>query len=174
MNRNKVIFGGAIAIIAILSVGMVMAVSDTNKTATKLTIKAKSPIHEGDKIKIRLADANNTPISKQNVSVKIEDADKKPTWYSVVTNKNGVAKLKLDKGPGNYKIKCKFKGNDKYNGTYESKKITIEEIVEETEEEDPGAFYSEQAQDTIYSGEVQEGPDGNWYMHVGDNEWIRI
>ena len=171
MNRNRLVFAGLLILIAVLSVGMVMAVSDTNKTATKLTIKAKSPIHEGDKIKIKLTDVNNTPISNQTVKVTITDKEKNSYKYSVVTNKKGVAKLKLDKGEGKYKIKCKFRGNDKYNATQKTKKITVEE---EESDDDPGAFYSEQAGRVIYTGEVQEGPDGNWYQHVGYNEWVQV
>ena len=50
MNRSKLIFAGLILIVSILSVGMVMGVSDSNKTDTKLKIKVKSPVHEGDKV----------------------------------------------------------------------------------------------------------------------------
>ncbi|WP_462315342.1 hypothetical protein [Methanobrevibacter sp.] len=175
MNKKRIIFGGAIAIIAILSVGMVMAVSDTNKTATKISINAKSPVHEGDKIKIKLTDVNNTPIPKQTVHVRITDEDNTAYWSSVKTSKKGVAYLDLDKVPGEYNVKCKFKGNDKYNSSFKIEKITVEGYEEEIEDnDDSGAYYSEQAGDVIYTGEVHEGPDGNWYMHVGDNEWIRI
>lgn len=175
MNRNRLIFGGVIAVIAILSVGMVMAVPDTNKTATKLTIKAKSPVHEGDKITIKLTDAKKSPISNKTVKVKILDGANNPTWYSVVTNAKGVAKLKLDKEPGDYKVKCKFWGDKKYNESHVSQKITIEKIEEEpVEEDDSGSFYSGQAEDIIYTGEIHEGPDGNFYMHIGNNEWVQI
>ena len=152
MKRRKLIFAGLILIVAILSVGMVMGVSDSNKTDTKLKIKVKSPVYEGDKVKITLIDVNNTTIANKTIKITLKDEDNEKYTYSIVTNKKGVAKLKLDKGPGEYKIKCKFKGDDKYNG----------------------AFYSGQAGRTIYTGEVQEGPDGNWYQHVGYNEWVRI
>lgn len=171
MNRSKLIFAGLILIVSILSVGMVMGVSDSNKTDTKLKIKVKSPFHEGDKVKITLTDLNNTTIANKTIKITLKDEDNEKYTYSIVTNKKGVAKLKLDKGPGEYKIKCKFKGDDKYNPCNKTKKITIEE---EESDYDEGAFYSGQAGRTIYTGEVQEGPDGNWYQHVGYNEWVRI
>ena len=182
MKRSKLIFAGLILIVAILSVGMVMGVSDSNKTDTKLKIKVKSPVYEGkikvkspvyegDKVKITLIDVNNTTIANKTIKITLKDEDNEKYTYSIVTNKKGVAKLKLDKGPGEYKIKCKFKGDDKYNPCNKTKKITIEE---EESDYDEGAFYSGQAGRTIYTGEVQEGPDGNWYQHVGYNEWVRI
>lgn len=168
MNRKRLIIVGLIVLVAILSVGMAMGVSDSKKAATKLKIKAKSPLHEGDKIKIVLKDANKTPIAKQKVKVTITDKYKNTYKYTVTTNKKGVAKLKINLGEGKYKVKCKYKGNAKYNATKKTKKITVEEDY------DSGAFYSEQAGREIYTGEIQEGPDGNWYQHVGGNEWVRI
>jgi hypothetical protein len=169
MDNNKLIFGGVIVLAAILSIGMVMGVSDSKKIDTKIKIKTKSPIHEGDKVKIKLTDDKNNPISNQTVKVTVKDEDDNSYKYSVVTNKNGVGKLKLDKGAGEYKVKCKFKGNDQYNATSKSKTITIED-----ESEDSGSFYSGQAEREIYTGEIHEGPDGNFYQHVGDNEWVQI
>ena len=129
MKRSKLILAGLILIVAILSVGMVMGVSDSNKTDTKLKIKVKSPVYEGDKVKITLIDVNNTTIANKTIKITLKDEDNEKYTYSIVTNKKGVAKL---------------------------------------------AFYSGQAGRTIYTGEVQEGPDGNWYQHVGYNEWVRI
>ena len=171
MNRSKLIFAGLILIVSILSVGMVMGVSDSNKTDTKLKIKVKSPVHEGDKVKITLTDLNNTTIANKTIKITLKDEDNEKYTYSIVTNKKGVAKLELDRGAGEYKIKCKFKGDDKYNSCNKTRKITIEA---EESDYDEGAFYSEQAGRTIYYGEIQEGPDGNWYQHVGDNEWVRV
>ena len=39
---------------------------------------------------------------------------------------------------------------------------------------DDGAFYSEQAGRTIYTGEVQLGPDDHYWKHLGNNEWVMI
>ena len=65
MKRSKLILAGLILIVAILSVGMVMGVSDSNKTDTKLKIKVKSPVYEGDKVKITLIDVNNATRPKR-------------------------------------------------------------------------------------------------------------
>ena len=38
---------------------------------------------------------------------------------------------------------------------------------------DKGAFYSQQAGKTIYTGEVQLAPDGHYWKHMGNNEWVK-
>lgn len=176
MDKSRLVFGGLIVVIAIISVGMVMGVSDTSKTDTKLKIKASSPIHEGDKIKIKLMDANNTTISNKTVNVTLKDENNESYNYSVTTNDKGVAKLKLDKGAGEYEVICNFTGDDKYNPCNKTIKITIEEEVVEEEEsyEDSGAFYSAQEGRVIYTGEIHDAPDGNRYEHLGNNEWVMV
>ncbi|MBE6502452.1 MAG: hypothetical protein E7Z79_08445 [Methanobrevibacter thaueri] len=172
MNRSKLFFAGLLLMIAILSVGMVMGVSDSKKADTKLKIKVSSPVHDGDKIKIKLVDSKNKPISKKKVKVSVKDEYGNADYYTLTTNSYGNAKLKLDNGEGAFKVKCKFTGDAKYKPAKKTKWVTVE--AEEGSDYDEGAYYSQQAGRTIYSGEVQEGPDGNWYMHVGDNEWVRI
>ena len=39
---------------------------------------------------------------------------------------------------------------------------------------DAGAFYSKQEGRIIRTGEIHEGPDGNKYEHLGNNEWKQI
>lgn len=176
MDKNKLVFGGLVAIIAIISVGMVMGVSDTNKTETKLKVKASSPFHEGDSIKIKLMDANNTPISNKTVNVTVTDNNNDSSNFSVMTNDKGVGKLKLDKDAGEYEVKCNFTGDDKYNPCNKTINLTIEEeeVVEEESSEDSGAFYSAQEGRVIYTGEIHDAPDGNRYEHVGNNEWVMV
>lgn len=169
MNKNKLMIGALIVLIAVLSVGMVMGVSDS-KVNTKLKIKADSPIHEGDIIKVKLTDVKNNPIANKTINITITDEDNDSSNYTVVTSTYGNGKLKVDKGAGEYKVKCKFAGDNKYKASKKTKEIT----VEEEEDNDDGAFYSEQAGRVIYTGEVQEGPDGNWYQHVGYNEWVQV
>ena len=94
MKRSKLILAGLILIVAILSVGMVMGVSDSNKTDTKLKIKVKSPVYEGDKVKITLIDVNNTTIANKTIKITLKDEDNEKYTYSIVTNKKGVAKLR--------------------------------------------------------------------------------
>ena len=176
MEKNKLLIIGLIVVIAILAVGIFMAFSDNAKMDTKLKIKAETPIHEGDTIKVKLTDLNNTPIANQTVNITITDKDNTSSYYSVVTNAKGVGKLKLEKGVGKYKINCTYGGNENYTGNTIIKKIKIEEeVVEEAQ----SSSYSS-SDDYVYSpqhgryvkssGEWRSDQSGNdVYTYQGDD-----
>ena len=60
------------------------------------------------------------------------------------------------------------------NGTVTAKSITRAQHSAASANYDSGAFYSEQAGRTIYTGEVQLAPDDHHWKHLGNNEWVRI
>lgn len=148
MDKNKIVIIGVIVVIVILTIGILMAFSNNEKMDTKLKIKVEKPVHEGDSIKVKLTDLNNTPIANQTVNITITDKDNTSSYYSVVTNSKGVGKLKLEKGVGKYKINCTYGGNENYTGNSTAKKIKIEkEVVESTSSSssyDDGYTYSKQ------------------------------
>ena len=178
MDRNKLIIAGLIVVIVILAIGVFMAMPGTAKENTKLTVKAESPIHEGDTINIKLTDGNNTPIANQTVNVTITDKNNASSYYSVVTNAKGVGKLKLDKSEGKYSINCTYGGNENYTGNSTVKKIKIEKEVAETSSSsssgssgDDGYTYSPQAGKSIKnSGQWDTDSNGNSiYSYKGDD-----
>ena len=126
MDRNYLIITGLIVVIVILVIGLFMVMPGVSKENTQLTVSAESPVHEGDAIKIKLTDGNNTPIANQTINVTITDKDNASSYYSVVTNDKGVGKLKIDKSEGTYSVHCVYAGNDKYNGNDTTEKITVE------------------------------------------------
>ena len=179
MEKNKIIILVLIAIIAALLVGIVAMMPNITKQDTKLQFEGNSTLTQGDSIKIKLTDSNGTVIANQTVNVTITDKDNSSDYHSVVTNDKGIATLKLDKTPGNYKISINYNGNDKYEGCNASKNVNVEEKVVEAQPAstsssssnyDPGAFYSAQAGRVIYTGEVIDSP-GGLYRHLGNNEW---
>ena len=133
MDKNKIIIIALIAIIAALLVGMVAMMPNTNKEDTKLTFKSNDTLTEGDSLKIMLTDVNGTTISNQTVNVTITDKDKSNSYYSVLTNENGIGTLKLDKSAGEYEVTISYGGNDGFNGCNATKKVTIKEEVVEAE-----------------------------------------
>ena len=134
MDRNYLIIIGLIAVIVILVIGLFMVMPGVSKENTQLTVSAESPVHEGDAMKIKLTDGNNTPIANQTVKVTMTDKDNASSEYSVVTNEKGVGKLKIDKIEGEYSVHCVYAGNDKYNGNDTSEKITVEKEPVKTEQ----------------------------------------
>ena len=169
MDKNKIILIAIIAVIAVLAIGVFMGMSNTSKMDTKLTIKADSPIYEGDSIKIMLTDLNNTPIANQTVNVTITDKDNSSAYYSVVTNAKGVGKLKLDKDKGKYSINCTYSGNENYTGNSTVKKIKIQEEVVETQT----SSSSSSGSDSGYTYSAQKGGyvknSGQWESDSSGN-----
>ena len=132
MDKNKIIILALIAIIAALLVGFVAMMPNTNKEDTKLTFEGNSTIADGDSIKIKLTDDNGTGLANKEVSMAITDENNTSNQHSVITDKNGVGTLKIDKNAGNYTITANYSGDENYTGCNATKKITVEEeVVEE-------------------------------------------
>ncbi|MBE6508098.1 MAG: hypothetical protein E7Z77_01660 [Methanobrevibacter sp.] len=179
MDRNMIMIVALIAVIAALLVGIFAMMPNMTKQDTKLTFESNATLTEGDSIKIKLTDANGTAIANQTVNVTVTDKNNTCDYHSVVTDGDGVGKLKLDKDSGEYAVTISYGGNDKYNGCNASEKITVKEEVVEAQPAststtsssyDSGAFYSPQAGRVIYTGEVLDSP-GGLHRHLGNNVW---
>lgn len=180
MENNKIIILALIVVIAALLIGIVAVMPNFNKADTTLTFKSKATITEGDSIKILLSDANGVTLANQNVNVTVTDKDKASDYHSVVTDENGVGKLKLDKSPGKYIVTITYDGNDHYKGCNASKKITVEEKEEvaesETSSSQPSAYAYKSDGTPMYSqAEVDQYMLNKYGMvnyHVGSNGYI--
>ena len=132
MDKNKIIILVLIAIIAALLVGLVAMMPNLNKHDTKLAFEGNSTIANGDSIKIKLTDDNGTKLANKEVNIAITDENSTSDYHSVVTDKNGVGTLKIDKSAGDYTLTAKYDGDENYTGCNATKKITVEEeVVEE-------------------------------------------
>ena len=135
MEKNKIIIIALIVVIVALLVGIAATtMPSVDKKDTNVTYKGKSKITEGDTINLKLTDVNGTPLANQTVNVTITDKDKSSSYYSVVTNAKGIAKLKSDKSAGDYTVFISYGGNESYNACNFTKKIVIEEEVVEAME----------------------------------------
>lgn len=179
MENNKIIIIALIAIIAILIVGIVVAMMPNfNKTDTNLDFKSKSKLEEGSYLKIKLTDLNGNPIAGQDVNVTITDKNDASDYHSVVTNSEGIGKLKMEKGHGKYEVTITYGGNDQYNGCNATKKITIKEKEEEasTESSGPSAIAYKSDGTPMYSQSEVDSYMLNKYgmvdYHIGSNGYI--
>lgn len=169
-----------IAVIAILLIGFATVLPGFGKEKSNVTIKSNDTISQGDSIEIELTAVNGTPINNETVNVTLTaENGTEEINVEVVTDEKGVAEVKIDdkQETGNYTVECTFEGNDNYTENNVTQEIEIvEEAVENntSEDIDHGAFYSEQAGRTIYTGEIHEGPDGHRYRHLGHNEWEMV
>ena len=180
MENNKIIIIALIVVIAILLVGIVAMLPNFNKEDTILKFTSKSKLDEGSSLKIKLTDVNGAAIADQTVNITITDKDDASDYHSVVTDSNGVGKLKLEKGPGKYQVTITYAGNDKFNGCNATKKITIKEAEAEAEssvESSAPAAYAYKSDGTpMYSQAEVDNYMLNKYgmvdYHVGSNGYI--
>ena len=110
-----------------------MAIPNFTKTNSQIEIMGNNTINEGDNLQIKLTDANGTALANQTVNITITDKDKTSDYHSVITNDEGIGELKLEKDAGEYDISVTYSGNDAYNGSNATKKVTIKEKVAEAE-----------------------------------------
>ena len=171
-----------IAVVAVLIIGLAVVMPGFGKEKANVTIKSNDTVSQGESIKIELKDVNGTPIENETVNVTLTDENgTEDVNVEVVTDDEGVAEVEVedDQETGNYTVECTFEGNDEFTEDTATEEIEIVEDdvddVEDTSEDiDYGAFYSEQQGRVIYTGEINEGPDGHRYRHLGYNEWEMV
>ena len=133
MDKNWIIIIALLLVIIALLAGLVFMMSNNGNAESKLTISCNSTVEIGDSIEFKLTDANGNPISNENISITITNAENTDSYYSVATDENGIGVLKLDKSPGKYDVNAIFNGNGKYAKSSDSKTITIEEEASASE-----------------------------------------
>ena len=94
MDNNKII-QVLVAIVIVLLVALVAIIPYANKQNTNLTFENGQELNEGDSIQIKLTDANGKALGNQTVNVIITDSNKASSYYSVVTNDNGIGTLRV-------------------------------------------------------------------------------
>lgn len=178
-NRNAIIIGAIIIVMAIAVSVMVMG-HDVQKE-TRVEIISGSALHEGDNVTVKLTDEDEKPVAGETVKITVANSNGWTKTMELKTDSNGTATFEItDTEPGNYTIECSYSGNDYYEGSNITMSVTIQENEVQTDSKvqqttttknDPGAFYSLQGDRVIYTGEVHDAPDGNRYVHKGNNEW---
>jgi hypothetical protein len=105
-----------IAVIAIIAFGYISA----NSHITKVDILSNSTLKNGDSVVIQLNDKYGNVYPQENIDVKILDDSGWANKYSVTTDSNGKASIKLTAlDNGNYTIHTNYNGtlfNKEYHG----------------------------------------------------------
>ena len=161
MDNNKIIIIVLIAIIAALLVGIFAMMPNMSKQDTKLTFESNTTLTEGDSIKIKLTDANGTAIANQTVNVTITDKNNTSDYHSVVTDGDGVGKLKLDKNSGKYNVTISYGGNDNFTGCNATQKLTIKEKEKVVEAQTSSSSSSSSASSSSSESSSSSGYDIN-------------
>ena len=172
-----------IAIIAIILVVGALSMSNAFKQEPKIDIVTNGTVHANTTFLVKSTYSNDTSIANENITIEIIDNESNTVIdEEVETNDYGEAAIELTNvSEGNYTVNVTFEGNDEIKEcSVEEDLEIVEDIVEELPSDDTsadideGAFYSEQAGRTIYTGEVQLGPDDHYWKHLGNNEWVKI
>ena len=161
MDRNMIIIVALIAIIVALLVGIFAMMPNMSKQDTKLTFESNATLTEGDSIKIKLTDANGTAIANQTVNVTITDKNNTSDYHSVVTDGDGVGKLKLDKNSGKYNVTISYGGNDNFTGCNATQKLTIKEKEKVVEAQTSSSSSSSSASSSSSESSSSSGYDIN-------------
>ena len=180
MDYNKTIIL-LVAIQAIILVVGAVFMMNPFKQESKIDIVTNGTVHTNTTFLVKSTGLNNTSIANENVSIEIIDNESKVVVdEDVKTNEYGEAAIELTNvSEGNYTVNVTFEGNDEFQECSVEEDIEIvDDAVEEVSQDntivDEGAYYSEQAGKTIYTGEVQLAPDGHYWKHNGNNEWVKI
>ena len=161
MDNNKIIIIVLIAVIAALLVGIFAMMPNMTKQDTKLTFESNATLTEGDSIKIKLTDANGTAIANQTVNVTITDKNNTSDYHSVVTDGDGVGKLKVDKNSGKYNVTISYGGNDNFTGCNATQKLTIKEKEKSVEAQTSSSSSSSSASSSSSESSSSSGYDIN-------------
>ena len=188
-----------VAIVAILVVGAAFLMNSSSNQS-KIEVLTKGPLHVGSTFQARLSGPDNSSIVNENVSFVVRDSGSNIVANkSVKTNELCVASLELDNvSEGQYTVNVTFHGNDKFknssithtlkveagssepvaietgNSTSNSTSNTTNSSNHNGGNSNNGAYYSAQSEQTYYVGEIDIGPDGHHWKHMGNNEWVRI
>lgn len=133
-NKNIIIILVVIIVVLAAAIGVALLNPITTKEPTKVKITSEKEQNEGGEISIILTDLNKTPITDENVNIKITDEKGKTVVNDVVkTNLNGKAKLDLNLKKGKYTVNVIYAGNKNHVGNDTTQKLNIKEKFKTTE-----------------------------------------
>lgn len=130
MNKKLMIIFGVIVLIIVLFIGtgafMQTPEKQIAKQNSRLVITSNSTLNVGDNITIQLTDLTGTPIKNETVNITIFGKDGSTSYNSVITNKEGIGTLSIEKSAGRYTNNATFGGNENFAGSSTSQKFIIE------------------------------------------------
>lgn len=130
MDNEKIIIILLCVIILILIVGIFIVTPSLNKEECKLTIHNKE-VYKDHYLKVSLSDLNENGISNETIHVTLTGEDGKTIKKDIKTNSKGQGKISINKTV-NYKVNCKFEGNNKFKSCSTSKTFNAKKLKEKS------------------------------------------
>lgn len=127
MNAKLIIIVFIVIVIVLFAclVGpTIIDLQNVKKQDSQLVMTSNNTLYEEGNFTVKLMDASGSPIADGKLSISIFN-ESNSSDYSLETDSNGEAILKLDKPIGKYTINCTFIGNDVFKPTNLIQRIEI-------------------------------------------------
>ena len=102
------------------------------KTSTTLIEDDDSTFTVGNKYSVCLIDGNGKKLSNKTINLVFTNSDGNSEFFDISTNDKGIGKLKIDLPKGNYSVNASFEGDDEFESSSVTQKITVKEKAKET------------------------------------------
>ncbi|MBR6024417.1 MAG: hypothetical protein IK044_05585 [Methanobrevibacter sp.] len=164
MNIKNILLVIAIILVVAGTFMFLMAHQAHPKQDTKIMMTSADNITEGDNITVKLTDANNTPLTNQNLNVSIVGGSGESVLKSLTTDGNGEATVETDNSTtGSCALVVKYGGNDEFDGCNFTDNVVINKKVVKvkTNLTNTSSNYS------TYT--VSSNSSGNLFSYFGDD-----
>lgn len=173
-----------LSIIVIILISMLIILcfgsnfSSIFKQETDLTITSNSTLNNGDNFTVKLTDSDGELIANKTICISLTDDEGNVNNLNVTTNEKGIASFGINANSGNYSVKCVFLGDDNYDSSNVTHKVSIVNRVVSLDSSSDGQSQTYSYGSTgSYSGSssYSNGPWRTWinggYEYMSEKEY---
>lgn len=173
-----------LSIIVIILISMLVILffgsnfSSIFKQETDLTITSNSTLNNGDNFTVKLTDSDGELIANKTICISLTDDEGNVNNLNVTTNEKGIASFGINANSGNYSAKCVFLGDDNYDSSNVTHKVSIVNRVVSLDSSSDGQSQTYSYGSTgSYSGSssYSNGPWRTWinggYEYMSEKEY---
>lgn len=173
-----------LSIIVIILISMLVILcfgsnfSSIFKQETDLTITSNSTLNNGDNFTVKLTDSDGELIANKTICISLTDDEGNVNNLNVTTNEKGIASFGINANSGNYSSKCVFLGDDNYDSSNVTHKVSIVNRVVSLDSSSDGQSQTYSYGSTgSYSGSssYSNGPWRTWinggYEYMSEKEY---
>lgn len=173
-----------LSIIVIILISMLVILcfgsnfSSIFKQETDLTITSNSTLNNGDNFTVKLTDSDGELIANKTICISLTDDEGNVNNLNVTTNEKGIASFGINANSGNYSAKCVFLGDDNYDSSNVTHKVSIVNRVVSLDSSSDGQSQTYSYGSTCsYSGSssYSNGPWRTWinggYEYMSEKEY---
>ena len=173
-----------LSIIVIILISMLVILcfgsnfSSIFKQETDLTITSNSTLNNGYNFTVKLTDSDGELIANKTICISLTDDEGNVNNLNVTTNEKGIASFGINANSGNYSAKCVFLGDDNYDSSNVTHKVSIVNRVVSLDSSSDGQSQTYSYGSTgSYSGSssYSNGPWRTWinggYEYMSEKEY---